>query len=176
MPDLLFLCHRVPYPPNKGEKIRAWHILTPLARTHRVRLGCSEKWRDYAPRHGRPMRAIDRPEADTLLAFERRAAMAFDRALFISEARHFAAPAAFEGVQALPERDLIVCAGAKETARRIVEILDGRHRQLPAAARRAVGRNHDGSSTLRRLDAVFPTEDGKTGQRLASRVSARSGA
>jgi sugar transferase (PEP-CTERM/EpsH1 system associated) len=415
MPDLLFLCHRVPYPPNKGEKIRAWHILAHLARTHRVHLGCladdpadripaealrrvcgeigcfavrpgvqklralarlrpgrpltrdyfhspelarwvaetfsrhpierlyvyssgmagyaiglraairvldlvdidSEKWRDYAPRHGWPMRAIYRREADTLLAFERRAAMAFDRTLFVSEAeaRHFAAlapecgervgwlengvdlerfspmrpypcpyphdaqnlvftgtmdywpnvdavlwfaetvmpllrrqrpqlrfhivganpghrllrlrgapgieitgrvpdvrpylahadvavaplriargiqnkvleamamarpvvatPAAFEGVQALPERDLIVCAGAEETARRIVEILEGRHPQLPAAARRAVERNHDWSSTLRRLDALFPAEDGKTGQRLVSRVSARSGA
>ncbi len=31
-----------------------------------------------------------------------------------------ATPAAFEGVQALPERDLIVCAGAEETARCIV--------------------------------------------------------
>ncbi len=40
MPDLLFLCHRVPHPPDKGEKIRAWHILTHLARTHRVHLGC----------------------------------------------------------------------------------------------------------------------------------------
>jgi sugar transferase (PEP-CTERM/EpsH1 system associated) len=39
MPDLLFLCHRLPYPPDKGEKIRAWHILKHLARTHRVHLG-----------------------------------------------------------------------------------------------------------------------------------------
>jgi len=28
---LLFLCHRIPYPPEKGEKIRAWHILDHLA-------------------------------------------------------------------------------------------------------------------------------------------------
>jgi len=40
MPDLLFLCHRPPYPPDKGEKIRAWHVLNRLARTHRVHLGC----------------------------------------------------------------------------------------------------------------------------------------
>ena len=25
--DLLFLAHRIPYPPDKGEKIRAWHML-----------------------------------------------------------------------------------------------------------------------------------------------------
>ncbi|HJU20805.1 MAG TPA: TIGR03087 family PEP-CTERM/XrtA system glycosyltransferase [Stellaceae bacterium] len=409
MPDLLFLCHRVPYPPNKGEKIRAWHILTHLAGTHRVHLGCladdpadlahgealrrvcarigcfavrprvqklramakfrpgrpltldyfhspalsrwiadtlahhpierlyvyssgmagyaaarqaairvldlvdvdSEKWRAYAPRHGWPMRAIYRREADTLFAFERRAAMAFDRTLFVSEAeaRHFAAlapecgarvdwlengvdlerfsparsyscpypqdaqnlvftgamdywpnvdavlwfakqvmpllrrerpqlrfhivganpasgllrlrgapgievtgrvadirpylahaavavaplriargiqnkvleamamarpvvatPAAFEGVRAVPGRDLLVCAEAEETARRIAEILDGRHPTLPAAARRAVERNHDWSSTLQRLDALFPA----AARPLASLAAARS--
>ena len=31
VPELLFLSHRVPYPPDKGEKIRAWHILKYLA-------------------------------------------------------------------------------------------------------------------------------------------------
>ena len=40
MRDLLFLCHRIPYPPNKGDKIRAWHMLRHLARDHRVHLGC----------------------------------------------------------------------------------------------------------------------------------------
>jgi sugar transferase (PEP-CTERM/EpsH1 system associated) len=40
MRDLLFLCHRIPYPPDKGEKIRAWHMLRRLARTHRIHLGC----------------------------------------------------------------------------------------------------------------------------------------
>jgi sugar transferase (PEP-CTERM/EpsH1 system associated) len=40
MQDLLFLSHRVPYPPDKGEKIRAWHIFRHLARTHRMHLGC----------------------------------------------------------------------------------------------------------------------------------------
>ena len=40
MPDLLFLSHRIPYPPDKGEKIRAWHFFLRLARTHRMHLGC----------------------------------------------------------------------------------------------------------------------------------------
>ncbi|MEM1142041.1 MAG: TIGR03087 family PEP-CTERM/XrtA system glycosyltransferase [Pseudomonadota bacterium] len=30
-PPLLFLCHRIPYPPNKGDKIRSWHLLDHLA-------------------------------------------------------------------------------------------------------------------------------------------------
>lgn len=40
MRDLLFLCHRVPYPPNKGDKIRAWNMIVALARNWRVHLGC----------------------------------------------------------------------------------------------------------------------------------------
>jgi hypothetical protein len=31
MPDLLFLAQRLPYPPTKGEKIRAFHDLKYLA-------------------------------------------------------------------------------------------------------------------------------------------------
>ncbi len=38
--DLLFLTQRIPYPPTKGEKLRALQILRHLARTHRVHLGC----------------------------------------------------------------------------------------------------------------------------------------
>jgi glycosyltransferase involved in cell wall biosynthesis len=38
--DLLFLSHRIPYPPDKGEKIRAWHMFQHLARRFRVHLGC----------------------------------------------------------------------------------------------------------------------------------------
>jgi sugar transferase (PEP-CTERM/EpsH1 system associated) len=40
MQDLLFLAHRIPYPPNKGDKIRSWNILRHLAARHRVHLGC----------------------------------------------------------------------------------------------------------------------------------------
>jgi sugar transferase (PEP-CTERM/EpsH1 system associated) len=31
---ILYLCHRIPYPPNKGEKIRAFHQLRALAARH----------------------------------------------------------------------------------------------------------------------------------------------
>src|SRR5689334_17667767 len=40
MPELLFLSHRLPYPPDKGDKIRAWHMLRRFAKTHRIHLGC----------------------------------------------------------------------------------------------------------------------------------------
>lgn len=182
MRDLLFLCHRIPFPPDKGEKIRAWHILRRLARSHRIHLGCfiddpadwahvdelraqcadlacfgldrtrrkllalarvrpgqpltpgyfqdprlrrwtdakrasgidrafvycsamapylmgahemrrvldmvdmdSAKWGDYAARAAWPARAAWDREARTLLAFERRAALDYDRTLFVSQ-------------------------------------------------------------------------------------------
>lgn len=40
MNELLFLAHRIPYPPDKGDKIRSWNFLRHLARTYRVHLGC----------------------------------------------------------------------------------------------------------------------------------------
>ncbi len=49
MKDLLFLAHRIPYPPNKGDKIRSWNILRHLTERYRVHLGCfvddAEDWR-----------------------------------------------------------------------------------------------------------------------------------
>ncbi len=39
MKDLLFLAHRLPFPPNKGDKIRSWHLLRYLSDRFRVHLG-----------------------------------------------------------------------------------------------------------------------------------------
>lgn len=39
MSDVLFLAHRIPYPPNKGDKIRSWRLFKSLAERHRVHLG-----------------------------------------------------------------------------------------------------------------------------------------
>jgi sugar transferase (PEP-CTERM/EpsH1 system associated) len=39
MANVLFLTHRLPYPPNKGDKVRSYHLLKHLARQHRVFLG-----------------------------------------------------------------------------------------------------------------------------------------
>jgi sugar transferase (PEP-CTERM/EpsH1 system associated) len=38
MPDILFLAHRVPFPPDRGDKIRAYNILRYLSRHKRVHL------------------------------------------------------------------------------------------------------------------------------------------
>jgi polysaccharide biosynthesis protein PslH len=39
MANLLYLVHRLPYPPNKGDKVRSFHLLKHLAARHRVFLG-----------------------------------------------------------------------------------------------------------------------------------------
>jgi sugar transferase (PEP-CTERM/EpsH1 system associated) len=40
MADILFLAHRIPYPPDRGDKIRSWHELKHLSRLARVHLAC----------------------------------------------------------------------------------------------------------------------------------------
>lgn len=40
MDRLLFLAQRIPYPPDKGEKIRSWNMLRHLAGRYEVHLGC----------------------------------------------------------------------------------------------------------------------------------------
>jgi len=37
---LLFLCHRIPFPPNKGDKIRSFNILKKLSEQYDIHLGC----------------------------------------------------------------------------------------------------------------------------------------
>lgn len=38
--DILFLAHRIPYPPDRGDKIRSWHLLRHLSERARVHLAC----------------------------------------------------------------------------------------------------------------------------------------
>ncbi|WP_298399418.1 TIGR03087 family PEP-CTERM/XrtA system glycosyltransferase [Sphingobium sp.] len=38
--DILFLCHRIPFPPDRGDKIRSYHLLKRLAEVAPVHVGC----------------------------------------------------------------------------------------------------------------------------------------
>jgi len=38
-PPLLLLVHRIPFPPNKGDKIRSWHLLLHLLKSYQVHIG-----------------------------------------------------------------------------------------------------------------------------------------
>jgi sugar transferase (PEP-CTERM/EpsH1 system associated) len=40
MNDILFLAHRIPYPPDRGDKIRSWNVLKHLGTIARVHLAC----------------------------------------------------------------------------------------------------------------------------------------
>jgi sugar transferase (PEP-CTERM/EpsH1 system associated) len=40
MAELLFLAHRIPFPPDRGDKMRSFHLLRHLAKLGRVHLGC----------------------------------------------------------------------------------------------------------------------------------------
>jgi sugar transferase (PEP-CTERM/EpsH1 system associated) len=40
MAEILFLAHRIPYPPDRGDKIRSWNMLRHLGRFTRVHLAC----------------------------------------------------------------------------------------------------------------------------------------
>jgi len=49
MSEILFLAHRVPFPPNRGDKIRSHHLLRKLASMSKVHVGCfSENAEDRA--------------------------------------------------------------------------------------------------------------------------------
>ena len=39
MQELLYLVHRIPYPPNKGDKIRSYHLLKHLSQNYHIHLG-----------------------------------------------------------------------------------------------------------------------------------------
>jgi len=39
MDELLYLVHRIPYPPNKGDKIRSFNLLKHLAQSYKVHVG-----------------------------------------------------------------------------------------------------------------------------------------
>ena len=38
--EILFLCHRIPFPPDRGDKIRSYHLLHRLAQIAPVHVGC----------------------------------------------------------------------------------------------------------------------------------------
>jgi sugar transferase (PEP-CTERM/EpsH1 system associated) len=63
-----------------------------------------------------------------------------------------ASPQAFEGVRAVPGRDLLVADGADATVQAVVEIVEGRHAGLSTAARQLIEQTYTWDATLARLD------------------------
>lgn len=69
-----------------------------------------------------------------------------------------ASPQAFEGVRAVPGRDLLLAEGEEAMAARVAAVLAGAHPGLGGAARLAVARGHDWAATLATLDTVLPPQ------------------
>ncbi|MBV9538076.1 MAG: hypothetical protein JOY70_03985 [Acidisphaera sp.] len=66
-----------------------------------------------------------------------------------------ASPEAFEGTRAVPGRDLLIADGARQTADRVLEAVEGRHVALRAAARRAMEDGYAWARSLAALDRVI---------------------
>ena len=100
-PRALLLAHRIPYPPDKGDKIRSWRLLRYLAERYDVALGCfvddEDDWRHtgtvravcaealFRPltpgsARRRSLRALGTGEAITLARYRDRTMTAFVRA------------------------------------------------------------------------------------------------
>ena len=52
MGDILFLAHRMPFPPDRGDKIRSHHLLKALSKLAPVHVGCfGDTDDDFAHEH-----------------------------------------------------------------------------------------------------------------------------
>lgn len=87
--DLLFLSQRIPFPPDKGDKIRSFHVLKHLAERFRIHLGCfiddpdDEKYAEHLNTLCASIHVARLPPATKML----RALRAFASGTSITEAR-----------------------------------------------------------------------------------------
>lgn len=187
--DLLFLAHRIPCPPDKGDKIRSWNILRYPGERYRVHLGCFvDDPHDWRHRHElmercasryfarlRPFTAAinrrDRP-------YRRRGPHAAPlpwgvqnkvlEAMAMTSSR-IATPCALEGIAAEPGHDVVMAGADDSFAEEAIEILLGNTpRAIGTNARTRVLDDYRWPASLARL--VAPIE-GDT----ADKDGARSG-
>ncbi len=107
-PEILFLAHRIPFPPDKGDKIRSWRLLDYLAGRFRVHLAC---FVDDPADFAHEPRLLEVCESATLIPIERRSALVRSaRGLVDGEpltVAYFRDPAMASAVDALRERPLV---------------------------------------------------------------------
>src|SRR5437868_3776881 len=83
---ILYLSHRIPYPPDKGDKIRGWHFLARLARTHVVDLAClADDPADLAPERINALHAVCN-KVEVIYRPRRKALVSSMRALLTGDA------------------------------------------------------------------------------------------
>lgn len=146
MSDLLFLAHRAPFPPDRGDKIRSWHILHHLAgraRVHLVAFG------ESAAEHSPPPELADRLASWTIMPRTKPRAVAAAEALATGRpasltafaSRRFAAAAARarakHGIAAayIFSGQMAQYAGPERTIMDFVDVDSAKFAQLAEVAR-----------------------------------------
>ncbi|WP_375403636.1 TIGR03087 family PEP-CTERM/XrtA system glycosyltransferase [uncultured Sphingomonas sp.] len=196
MSDILFLAHRAPFPPDRGDKIRSWHVLHHLAdraRVHLVAFGETPADREpppelaarlaswtivprSKPRAWAAMQALATGKPVSLLAFaDRRVAAAAAR---IRAEHSIAATYIFSGQMAQyagPERtvmdfvdvDSAKFAGLAERGRGQLAWVLRREARLLAAYERAVAARVDAGLFVTEAEAALFRSGGAEGRILA---------
>src|SRR5437773_2220309 len=85
--NILYICHRIPYPPDKGEKIRAVYVqqVSQIPKVMDFVDADSAKWRLFADHHPWVLSWIYRLEARRLAQYEIEIARTFDHAIFVTD-------------------------------------------------------------------------------------------
>ena len=113
MRSILFLCHRLPWPPSKGDKIRSYHVLRRLAEHYRVYLGTfvddSADWQYLAPVEALCAEVCVRPLTPRQTRWRALASLARGEALTVGAYRDSVMRRWIEGLLSERKVDLALC-------------------------------------------------------------------
>jgi sugar transferase (PEP-CTERM/EpsH1 system associated) len=113
MRSILFLCHRLPWPPSKGDKIRSYHVLQRLAQRHRVYLGTfvddPADWQYVAPVEALCAEVCVRPLTRWTVRSRALASLLRREPLTVGAYRDRVMQRWIEGLLAAHKLDLVVC-------------------------------------------------------------------
>lgn len=113
MQSVLFLCHRLPWPPSKGDKIRSYHVLRRLAEHYRVYLGAfvdtPADWQYLAPLEALCAEVCVRPLTPWQMRWRALGSLARGEALTVGVYRDRVMRRWIEGLLAERKVDLALC-------------------------------------------------------------------
>lgn len=113
MRSILFLCHRLPWPPSKGDKIRSYHVLQRLAQRHRVYLGTfvddPADWQYVAPVEALCAEVCVRPLTPWTVRRRALASLLRHEPLTVGAYRDRVMQHWIDGLLAAHKLDLVVC-------------------------------------------------------------------
>lgn len=136
MQSILFLCHRLPWPPDKGDKIRSYHVLRRLAEHYRVYLGTfvddPDDWRYVAQVEALCAEVCVRPLKPWSKRLRALASLARGEALTVGVYRDRVMQRWVEGLLAKHKVDLALCycssvapyITAQPQLRRVMDFVD----------------------------------------------------